>query len=85
MHDQYCRFKSKTHKLNSDTLAHELLVVEFSNGLHGVIVGLHHDETEASRLLGVRVVHDGSLVNLGDMIRSQRKMCYDTGMDLRDR
>lgn len=75
---------SKTHKLDSDALAHKLLVVEFGDGLHGVIVGLHHDETEASRLLGVRVVHDGSLVNLEDMIWSAIRI-MDEWMNLQDR
>ena len=57
-----------TYKLDSNTLAHELLVVKLGDSLHGVFVGLHHYETKASRLLGVRIVHDGRLVNLADIV-----------------
>lgn len=62
-----------THVHDGDDLAHELLLVEHLNGSDSLLRGLHHHETEASRLPGVRVVHDRGLVDLCNAERKKGK------------
>ena len=55
---------------NGHDLAHKFLAGQLLDGLSSTFRVHHHDESESTGILGVRVVHDGGLVDLEIVIRS---------------
>jgi hypothetical protein len=53
-----------TYVSDSHDLAHELFAGQLGDGTSGTFRVHHHDESESTRVLGVRVVHDRGLVDL---------------------
>jgi hypothetical protein len=49
---------------NGHDLAHKLLAGQLLDGLGSTFRVHHHDESESTRVLGVRVIHDRRLVDL---------------------